>query len=377
MKTLTFTVEDALLSPMGFAILSGAGLFQGEYANRQVHVHRTSQAYSSSNEIDLTDALNEDEKVCATAPVFVVEAEADGSITGDMLENLTVDQSGKKLIGTIPASKTYFVDYYVVKDSTVVDELQIDAENFGGYYYVEASTLFRRQNDGFDMPAELTFPNVKIQSNFTFSMASTGDPSTFSFTMDAFPGYTYFEPRRKVLCAMQIINDPHAANTNILPVFPHDDAESLPEAAEDSVSPFQVMDAEASLELGNKTAGDLVKSATISDNGSVTAELYKIDEAWTDFSASGPNTGYFFPTQINVPGGDEMTLAKKNGEGEYSNEKIVPYDETIVARIAEDSGTSVITDLRITVKDKEKKVIAESELHFDNITYGDTKPKAQ
>ena len=29
-KTLTFTVEDALLSPIGFSILSGAGLIKGE-----------------------------------------------------------------------------------------------------------------------------------------------------------------------------------------------------------------------------------------------------------------------------------------------------------------------------------------------------------
>ena len=28
-KTLTFTVEDALLSPIGFAVLSGAGLIKG------------------------------------------------------------------------------------------------------------------------------------------------------------------------------------------------------------------------------------------------------------------------------------------------------------------------------------------------------------
>ena len=29
-KTLTFTVEDALLSPIGFSILSGAGLFKSK-----------------------------------------------------------------------------------------------------------------------------------------------------------------------------------------------------------------------------------------------------------------------------------------------------------------------------------------------------------
>ena len=55
------------------------------------------------------------------------------------------------------------------------------------------------------MPAELILPNVKIQSNFTFTMASTGDPSTFTFTMDAFPGYTMFDKTKKVLCAIQMV----------------------------------------------------------------------------------------------------------------------------------------------------------------------------
>ena len=100
----------------------------------------------------------------------------------------------------------------VVKDAAKVSELQIDAENFAGSYYVEASTLFRRESDGVDMPAEITLPNVKIQSNFTFSMASTGDPSTFTFTMDAFPGYTAFDSTRKVLCVIQVVEDAADAN---------------------------------------------------------------------------------------------------------------------------------------------------------------------
>ncbi|MBQ2593949.1 MAG: hypothetical protein II567_11805 [Candidatus Riflebacteria bacterium] len=105
------------------------------------------------------------------------------------------------------SGKAVMVDYYVVKKADTVSELQIDAANFAGYYYVEADTLFRRQFDGVDLPANITFPNVKIQSNFTFSMAPTGDPSTFSFTMDAMPGYTYFDKTKKVLCAIQIVDD--------------------------------------------------------------------------------------------------------------------------------------------------------------------------
>jgi len=60
------------------------------------------------------------------------------------------------------------------------------------------------------MPAEFVIPNCKIQSNFTFTMANTGDPSTFSFTMDAFPDYTRFDHSHKVFAAIQIIEDVEA-----------------------------------------------------------------------------------------------------------------------------------------------------------------------
>jgi hypothetical protein len=38
-------------------------------------------------------------------------------------------------------------------------------------------------------------------------MASSGDPSTFTFTMDAFPDYTRFDKSKKVLAAIQVIKD--------------------------------------------------------------------------------------------------------------------------------------------------------------------------
>lgn len=227
-KTLTFTVEDALLSPIGFSILSGAGLFKGSEKTTEVHVHATSPAYTSDGSIDLSDALDSSELICATAPIFVSITEADGSITGELIENVTVDETGKKIIGaSIEAGKTVLVDYYIIKQAGNVSELQIDAENFAGYYYVEASTLFRDQNTGKDMPAEITIPNVKIQSNFTFTMAATGDPSTFTFTMDAFPGYTYFNPSKKVLCVIQVVEDSEAATSIMESVMPHTEDEEI------------------------------------------------------------------------------------------------------------------------------------------------------
>lgn len=225
-KTLTFTVEDALLSPIGFSILSGAGLFKDETA--KVHVHTTANAYMGTDgKIDLADALADGEAIDTTAPVYVMVME-NGSITGETVENLEVSE--QTLQGaTIEKGQDVFVDFYVVKDSAKVSELQIDAENFAGSYYVEASTLFRRESDGVDMPAEITLPNVKIQSNFTFSMASTGDPSTFTFTMDAFPGYTTFDRTKRVLCVIQIVEDATAGSETRKSVMAHDDEEAIEE----------------------------------------------------------------------------------------------------------------------------------------------------
>ena len=209
-KTLTFTVEDALLSPMGFAILSGAGLIKGEKGTEEkIHVHSNAYQIVEANQINLDDALEPGEEICATAPIFVMVAEADGSITGEIITGVEVADGGRSLTGTFTdyVGKTVLVDFYLLKNTADVAEIQIDAENFAGYYYVEADTLFRRQVDGVDMPANITLPNVKIQSNFTFSMASTGDPSTFTFTMDAMPGYTYFDNTKKVLCVIQVVED--------------------------------------------------------------------------------------------------------------------------------------------------------------------------
>jgi hypothetical protein len=152
-----------------------------------------------------------------------------------MIENATLS-SDKKSISVPDAydGKDVFVDYYVTKTSNVT-ELQIDAETFAGYYYVEAATLFKKEDTGIDMPAEIILPKVKIQSNFNFSMASTGDPSTFTFTMDAFPDYTMFNPDKKVLCAIQIINEDARGEIDQSPVTVYSGNDLVDVAKDDSV----------------------------------------------------------------------------------------------------------------------------------------------
>ena len=90
--------------------------------------------------------------------------------------------------------------------------------------------------DGVDLPAIITLPNVKIQSNFTFSMASTGDPSTFDFTMDALPDYTMFDHTKKVMCVIQVVGDSVAANAVTDSVMAHNRSNPIVENQGDSIA---------------------------------------------------------------------------------------------------------------------------------------------
>ena len=220
---------------MGISILTGAGLINNTNSANQVHIHRTFLNIVEADGdnkyfVNLTDALDEDETICEEAPLFALIAENDGSLTGEMLKIDTISNKkvylknesdeAKKALG-----RTVVIDCYTLKNEASVYEVQIDAANFAGYYYVEGETYFRKQETGKDMPAYLTIPNVKIQSNFTFTMAPTGDPSTFTFTMDAFPGYTYFNRTKKVLCVIQIVDETKAPKPDMQSVMLHKDGE--------------------------------------------------------------------------------------------------------------------------------------------------------
>ena len=226
-KTMTFTVTDALMSPMGLAVLSGAGLIKHDMDDA-ARVHVTVQKSTVSNKvvIDLDDlkdetGLNTMTKftICNKIPMYATTFTNDGSANGfyEIKEpgaaiDVTAENSAELEINADVADGTVVVvDFYLVMNNSVTT-VNIKPEDFGGFFYVEAQTLFRDEATGQDLAANLTFPKVKIQSAFTFTMAATGDPSTFDFVMDAFPGYALCRPEEKTMCDIQIISI--ASNNN-------------------------------------------------------------------------------------------------------------------------------------------------------------------
>ena len=216
-RTVTFTMEDALISPAGFSILSGAGLIEAS-EDEKIKVHVTER----TDEVELTTTGEGAERVVTDVKITLnnvpYDAEDGNYIYVMLLENgevvsepyipakiedkvITLDNADD--VNKFTKGCVVLVDYYTEK-ATGATQIDITADKFGGNYYLEASTLFRDQN-GVDMPAEFIIPNCKIQSNFTFTMAASGDPSTFTFTMDAFPDYTRFNKTKKVFAAIQMI----------------------------------------------------------------------------------------------------------------------------------------------------------------------------
>ena len=254
-RTVTFTMEDALIGPQSFSILSGAG-FMDASKEKAIYVHQTGQLEVSNSSIKFETKPSAGETGKA-ADMYLMFMDANGDIDANFMpikfkaddnnnykESYTLEEIATQVadfvadynkrnanvngfqpiaytMKTLDESATeeekanninladgnvVFVDYYV-KAETGVKQIDIEADKFGGSYYLEASTLFRDQATGEDHPAEFIIPNCKVQSNFTFTMAPSGDPSTFTFTMDAFPDYTKFDKTKKVLAALQIVED--------------------------------------------------------------------------------------------------------------------------------------------------------------------------
>lgn len=235
-KTLTLTMQDALLSPEGLAILSGADLIAAT-ADAPIYVHQTSQVeVKTANTIVLPKGIvpcwNGGRKSGATdagankytfhkeADIFCMKLDTDGEIAGEpcVPASVTVDGDGAEAVATIkchadgenvtvdlPVGSVVLVDYYVAKKAGF--QAEITADKFAGNFYIEGETLFRRESDGVDMPAEMVIPNGKVQSNFNLTFSNSGDPATFDFTVDCFPAYTKFNKTKKVLGLIQVIDE--------------------------------------------------------------------------------------------------------------------------------------------------------------------------
>lgn len=227
-RTVTFTMEDALISPIGLSILTGAGLIEADYSSTNATGHRVIQhmietvekkngeiyvkqkPYLDGNNSSIYVMILDDNGEVNSEPYLATYSGVEATNNGYLItipgsfEGYNRQENAKPSGNTLDNANIVLVDYYTAHD-TGAFEVNITPDKFGGTFYLEASTLWRDKATGKDLPAEFIIPSCKVQSNFTFTMSSSGDPSTFTFTMDAFPDYTRWNKKEKVLADIQII----------------------------------------------------------------------------------------------------------------------------------------------------------------------------
>jgi len=244
-KTATFTVTDALLSPISFSMLSGAGVIDGAPSEKIVHITVDGEIKAGTGTGNASIVVPKENFAGYTpvAPattssslpeyglglnVYAMVLDNNGQVvdylgdqeisqpttrpTADNDWTIQLQGSLKDLDTTKTGDQTYAgylcrVDCYAVTTAKVTT-LTVDAENFGGTFYIEAETLFRDEATGHDFPATFIIPKGKISGNFTFNMASSGDPSTFDFAIDCTVGSVRtLDSSKKVLYAIDIIDN--------------------------------------------------------------------------------------------------------------------------------------------------------------------------
>ena len=254
-KTVTFTMEDALISTESLAVLTGANvvtsdnLGSDEYfaqhitfdaitgENGKIELPKECYEVNGSTKTPLVLDYSEDNQ---RFNIYVMITDDKGNpisepylyqLSGASIE-IVEDQDA--IDGTTYKAKkidkgtNVMVDCYIKKTKNVT-VFNITADSFSGNFYIEGNTLFRNQN-GIDDPAEFIIPNGKVQSNFTFQLSSTGDPSTFTFTVDAFPDFLkhYYNNsvKEKVYSSIQLFANDGVTDESIRTATPHDSTEN-------------------------------------------------------------------------------------------------------------------------------------------------------
>lgn len=340
-RTVTFTLEDALLSPESFSLLSGA-LVSKAASDNKIKIGTWFELPIKEGgvvEIDLDTAGDDhDIYVDAEFPMFGVildDAGAPAVHCGEQVGLTGVEPNcnvytitrDNKLVVTFNGADKYVgrtmrVDCYVEK-SAGVTQLDVTATDFSGNFYVEALTFFREEASGVDMPVFIIFPNVKIQSNFTLTMAASGDPSTFTFTMDCFPGYVKGDYTRKVFFSTRMTD---------YDTFTGVDSEAL-ECPELEFA-FTGVTAGTNGWTTTEFPEDpqKVNFASLGRNLSATIDRANIDFSgtlnhianWDAFSSNEADlTGYYFPFKMEAENGSKFVMNTPAG-----NEKTSVFGET-------------------------------------------------
>ncbi|MCE5220073.1 MAG: hypothetical protein LLF98_02095 [Clostridium sp.] len=186
-RTSSMKVQDALMSPKSFSMLSGNAVTVGAATihMRQSTVWETVDSVMTNKGVNypltatsggaITLAFTPNE---AAADILVYEASDDG---GTPLAAGTL--SGTTLTNVAWANKEV-VAYYTYESGTSAETYIITSDKFPSTYKIVGDTVVRNANTGKDEAFQIVINKAKLKPGFTMEFKSDGDPSVFDMDIE-------------------------------------------------------------------------------------------------------------------------------------------------------------------------------------------------
>ena len=190
-REATMQLEDALMSPKSFALLSGNPVVQHTAGDKATIYMRQNTIWEEVS----GEMVNKGEfyplKVVAGLDITLAFTPKEGAST---IRVYAVDDDGgtKKTVTSVTdkvvkltAGQAEVGDEVIVYYTYDVEDAQtyrITSDAFPGTYKIVGDTVIRNAKTGKDEPFQVIVEKAKILSGFSMSFQADGDPSTF--TMD-------------------------------------------------------------------------------------------------------------------------------------------------------------------------------------------------
>lgn len=178
----TVKLQDALFTTQVLAMMVGNGLAT---ASQNIYTRDALTVATNAASLNYTP-------VVTGALISVYKLNADNTHGAELTYTSSAVSAGKytitgKLLGFFAgdlANGSKVVAYYQNATDVTASKISVTSDKFSGTYKVVLDCLVRDAVTQADYAAQVIIYNAKMDNNWNFSMASTGDPSAFDINLE-------------------------------------------------------------------------------------------------------------------------------------------------------------------------------------------------
>lgn len=192
-KEVSFTLQEGIMSKLGFAMLANANVVSRDAQKEYVIVPKRELLLTNSNgqvKLRFIPLMVE--------PFFVFDNE---SKVAEKINDFEVEDN----ILTLPnnPNSNIMVTYYFRYDNPF-EIYQIGDKLFNGYLKLEGKIYFKDDQTGLNKTSLFEMPRTRLTSNLSIRVGERADPVVSTFTVIGFPGKL---AESRLICKLTLLDD--------------------------------------------------------------------------------------------------------------------------------------------------------------------------